>query len=50
MSGDERTAADEQYLALFAAGEEALAAGQAADAVGPAAPPEVQSRLERDLA
>jgi WD40 repeat protein len=42
---------DEQYTALFAAGEEALLKGQAADTVGlPAAPPELRPRLQHDLA
>jgi tetratricopeptide (TPR) repeat protein len=42
---------DEQYTALFAAGEEALLAGQTAETVGlSAAPPELRPRLEHDLA
>jgi tetratricopeptide (TPR) repeat protein len=42
---------EEPYTALFAAGEEALLAGQAADTVGlPAAPAELRPRLEHDLA
>jgi serine/threonine-protein kinase len=42
---------DEQYTALFAAGEEALVAGQTAEVDGlSAAPPELRPRLEHDLA
>jgi WD40 repeat protein len=43
-------AAEEQFTALFVAREEALAAGKPAGVSGPAVPPELQSRLERDLA
>jgi serine/threonine-protein kinase len=50
MGADERATGDEQYLALFAAGEEAVAEGQPADTCRSAALPEVQARLERDLA
>src|SRR5262249_46810253 len=42
---------EEQYTALFAAGEEALVAGQTAEACGlSAAPAELRPRLEDDLA
>jgi WD40 repeat protein len=42
---------DEQFTALFAAGEEALLAGQTAEAGRlSAAPPELRPRLEHDLA
>jgi serine/threonine-protein kinase len=42
---------EEQYTALFAAGEEALLAGQEADTLRlSAAPPELRPRLEHDLA
>jgi hypothetical protein len=46
---DEPTPREDQYTALFAAGEAAVAAGQEPQA-RPVAPPELLSRLERDLA
>jgi hypothetical protein len=49
MSADEPP--DEQYSALFAAGEEALVLGEPAATVQlSAAPPELRPRLEHDLA
>jgi serine/threonine-protein kinase len=49
MTGDEPTPREEQYTALFAAEEEAVAAGR--EPGSPAAvPPELRSRLEQDLA
>jgi serine/threonine protein kinase len=51
MSADEPTAEDEQLLALFAAGEAALASDQSAETITNAdAPPKVRVRLQRDLA
>jgi WD40 repeat protein len=50
MTADEPPS-EEQYTELFAAGEEALLAGQVAPTVRlPAAPPELRPRLEHDLA
>jgi serine/threonine-protein kinase len=51
MSAEELPPPDEQYTALFAAGEEALVSGRAAEVLDYAAvPPELQPRLEQDLA
>src|SRR5262245_29543557 len=49
MNGHDPAPAEEKYTELFAAGEEALAAGPAPLA-GPTLPAELQGRLERDLA
>jgi serine/threonine-protein kinase len=49
MTADEPTPGEELYTALFAAGEEAVAAGQEPRSPT-AAPPELRSRLEHDLA
>jgi hypothetical protein len=50
MAVDERVPEEEQFTKLFTAREEALVSGRPPEAADPAAPPEVQSRLERDLA
>jgi WD40 repeat protein len=50
MSAEEPPPPDEQFTALFAAGEEALVAGQADEAPGLTAPPELRPRLQQDLA
>ena len=49
MSADEPVPGEEQLTALFAAGEEAVAAGQGLR-LPAATPPELRSRLEEDLA
>jgi serine/threonine protein kinase len=50
MSVDEPDPREEQYSELFAACEEALAAGSDTPADSAAAPPELRTRLRRDLA
>jgi hypothetical protein len=51
MPTEEPPPPDEQYIALFAAGEEALVSGKAAETFQYAAvPSELQPRLEQDLA
>ncbi len=51
MSADEPTPEEAQFAALFAAGEEILASGRpAAAACPPGTPPELEARLQRDLA
>jgi serine/threonine-protein kinase len=49
MSADQPTPEEVQFTALFAAGEEAVAAGQEPRSTV-AAPPDMRSRLEHDLA
>jgi hypothetical protein len=49
MSADKPTPEEEQYSALFTAGEEALAAGQKLPPPTDTSP-ELRSRLEQDLA
>jgi tetratricopeptide (TPR) repeat protein/tRNA A-37 threonylcarbamoyl transferase component Bud32 len=51
MIADEPLPEEERYAALFAAGEEALVSGKSAETLEyAAAPPELQPRLEQDLA
>jgi serine/threonine-protein kinase len=50
MSADEATPGEEQYTALFAAGEEVLASGESEAPCPAGAPSELEARLQRDLA
>jgi serine/threonine-protein kinase len=50
MSADDATPGEEQYTALFAAGEEVLASGEPAAPCPAGTPSELEARLQRDLA